>query len=253
MSALKDAFFWVLGFASRLKDRGVILMYHSVTDHQDRFYAVSSKTFADQMRYLKERVHSVIRLTNLVERISRKENLRGALAITFDDGYRDNYSEAFPILKKYGFPATIFVVTDRIGTEGYLSSEEICDMQSSGLIDIQPHTKTHPELTEISEEAVREEMRGSRLAIDALLGKSSRLFAYPYGKHNRRTCEIARESGFGAAVGVEEGTVGLSSDLFRLPRVSIDSSTTFTQFRGKISRAVDRYEAVKRIWKRKSA
>lgn len=246
---LKEIFFRLV--PKRLpRSRAAILMYHSISENADYFWKVLPKDFERQMAYLAAAQIPVIPLSELVRRLREKESLGGAISLTFDDGYRDNYSAAFPILKKYGFPATIFVVTGLIGKSDkrgleYLTSDEIRAMHASGLISIEPHTRTHPKLSALPDGAARSEIAGSKNDIEQLLGKHATLFAYPYGSFNTATDRIVRECGFDAATAVGEGTVSASSDQYHLPRNSIDRSTTFAQFRGKISRAIDIYESLK--------
>ena len=249
---LKDCLFWTLGRSASLGERAVILMYHSIAKRPGHFNSVAPEMFEAQMRYLKEHQYSIISLDELVSRLQSGKSLEGSIVLTFDDGYRDNYSVALPILRRYGFPATVFVVTGRIGSDvrgmEYLLPNELIEMRDEK-IDIQPHTKTHPRLTDVEDSVARDEIRGSKIALQEMVGKEMDFFAYPYGAHTDRSVALVKECGFRAAVTVREGTVGKGTDLFRIPRVSIDASTTMTQFRGKLSRAVDRYEALKRIWK----
>ncbi|HEY4516838.1 MAG TPA: polysaccharide deacetylase family protein [Candidatus Paceibacterota bacterium] len=250
MNLLKEAFFLLAAKPPLPLDRAAILMYHSVSAEADYFFNVESDDFERQMSYLAQAQQSVIALSELVRRLQTGESLGGSIVLTFDDGYRDNYDIAFPLLKKYEFPATIFVTTDMVGEcdkrgMQHLSAEEMSEMHASGLINIQPHTKTHPKLATLSEMAAREEILGSKRAIEELLGKSPRLFAYPYGSFSEATQRLVGACGFDAAVSVDEGTVGQESDLYRLPRNSIDRSTTFAQFRGKVSTTIDQYYQLK--------
>lgn len=246
---LKRLFFRLAGSRPLSREQAVVLMYHSISGHSDEF-TVSPAVFEQQMSYLSENGIPVIALSELVRRLRSRETLGGAVVITFDDGYRDNYTNAFPILKKYGFPATIFVVTDSIGTTDdtfeYLSVSEIKEMAASGLIDIEPHTKTHPHLSREPVERQRDEVIGSKQAIEAITGESATLFAYPYGDGDHTTITVVRESGFEAAVSVVPGTVQTGAELLRIPRNAIDSTTSTVQFRGIVSGAVDRYEALKK-------
>lgn len=230
-------------------DRASILMYHSVSD-SDSFSSVPLRSFESQMAHLAKTKRPVISLAELVTRLKEKKPLSGSIVITFDDGYRDNYTNAFPILKRYGFPATIFMVTDLIGRTGergmtYLSLQELKEMAVSGIVSVEPHSKSHPKLSTLSAPQAREEIEGSKKTLEGLLGKSARTFAYPYGNFNDETVNIVKEADFKAAVSVKEGTVRANADLFRLKRNSIDNSTTLAQFKGKISRAVDIYEGLK--------
>ena len=254
MNVLKDVLFTVLRVGARLPhDRASILMYHSVADDPEHFNSVSLQMFARQMEYLAAKHFDVIRLSELTDRLRERRALSRAVVLTFDDGYQNNFTAAFPILKRYQFPATVFVVTGRIGSKDtksgfeYLRENELRDMEATGLIDIEPHTVSHPKLAQLSSGSAREEVAASKVVVEKILGKRSRTFAYPYGSYNDATVRLVREGGFEAAVTVREGTVHRESRLFELPRNSIDTSTTFTQFRGKVSRAVDRYEYLKNL------
>ncbi len=247
---LKDAFFAIM--RKRLPaDRAVILMYHSVGSGNGRFWNVTADAFAEQMGYLKESGSLVVPLEEVVRRVRASEKLGGVVAITFDDGYRDNYTVALPILKKYDLTATVFVTTANIGgtVDGmtYLTRSDITEMTAAGIV-IAPHTQSHPRLAQMESDAARSEIAGSKLAVESLIGKRSGLFAYPYGNYDADTERIVRECGFDGAVGVQEGTVGPESDPYALPRNSIDASTTMVQFKGKLTCAVDRYETLKRLF-----
>ena len=227
-------------------NRASILMYHSISARQDFFSAVSPEAFQKQMVYLAGKKCPVIPLAELVRRLHAHEPLGGSIVLTFDDGYRDNYTTVFPLLKQYNFPATIFVTTDLIGTPGYCSAEELQEMHTSGLVSIEPHTLTHPKLAKLSRAEASREIRESRQVLQEVLGTTPMLFAYPYGSFSEETVSLMREMDFVGAVTVQEGTVSPNTDPFRLPRNSIDSSTAFSQFRGKVSRAIDWYVACKR-------
>ncbi len=238
---LKELFFRFSPRHPLPPDRAVILMYHSISERKDFFSAVSPKNFERQMAYLAAHEYSIISLTELVRRLKDCEPLGGAVVLTFDDGYKDNYKIAFPILKKYHFPATIFLVTGH----RELSHQEIQEMSENGRIEFMPHTVTHLRYTGDNREAFMSEALESRKAIEALTSYPADIFAYPAGKYDDVLAESVGKEGFVAAVTVQEGTVGPESDLFRLPRVSIDRSTTFAQFKGKLSCAIDRYQKYK--------
>jgi peptidoglycan/xylan/chitin deacetylase (PgdA/CDA1 family) len=202
------------------------------------------------MDYLMKKGKKVIPLRSLVEKMKRNEQLSGEIVLTFDDGYKDNYTSAFPILKRLGLPATIFITTDLIGgVDGrripMLSEQEIKEMHGSGLIDIEPHSMTHPKLAKQTVEDTKKELEGSKQVLEQLLGKTCDLFAYPYGSFNDATLEVTRSLGFDAAVTVVEGTVRTGDDLLMLKRNSIDQLTTWAQFLGKVSRTIDRYHSLK--------
>jgi peptidoglycan/xylan/chitin deacetylase (PgdA/CDA1 family) len=252
MNWFKDALLGGLSFLGMPQNRAVILMYHSVSAGADYFMNVEPQDFERQMKYIADSGREVISLSELVSRLRSGAQLGGSIAITFDDGYLDNYTNAFPELKKHGFPATIFVVTDCIGLQdkrGFprLNAQQMKEMESSGLIDIEPHTKAHPHLSKLPAPEARAEIVGSKEKLEELLEKTCRHFAYPYGDFNTEIRGLVRESGLESAVSVREGSVEPGADILALPRVSVDSSTTFAQFRGKLTRAVDVYERLKQI------
>ena len=135
-----------------------------------------------------------------------------------------------------------------IGQAQYCTAEELREMHSSGLISIEPHTLSHPKLASLSRAEAAREVRESRSALENILGMVPTLFAYPYGSFSDETVDIVYETGFIGAVTVEEGTVGPDTDPLRLPRNAVDRSTTFSQFRGKVSRAIYWY-AILKTWK----
>ena len=245
MSFLKEIFFKLMPKPMLPRGSASILMYHSVSDSGDYFSAISPAVFKKQMAYLAGKKYPIIPLAELARRLRAHEPLGGAAVLTFDDGYHDNYTNVFPLLGQYGFPATIFITTGLIGTPGYCSAEELRTMHSSGLISIEPHTLSHPKLAKLLRAEAAREVRESRRILQEILGAAPTLFAYPYGSFSDETVDIVREAGFAGAVTVEEGTVGPDTDPLRLPRNAVDRSTTFSQFRGKVSRAIDWYTALK--------
>lgn len=243
-SVLKDIFLGGLAVSGLPRSQASILMYHSISSNREYFANVSQENFHSQMKFLAKSGKSVVPLRELVRRLLEGKSLQSVIAITFDDGYLDNYQVAFPILKSYGFHFTVFVETGLIGgvdSHGMarISEKEIKEMDLSGLVDIAPHTVTHPKLTTLSLSEAEYELRLSKECIESITGGKASLFAYPFGNHDDCIVNLAKKVGFDAAVTVQEGTVSKNSNPFRLPRNSIDSSTTLPQFAGKISRAID--------------
>ncbi len=232
---LKDKFFLQKGAA--------ILMYHSVSDNPE-FFTVTLESFKSQMNYLFMNGYSVVPLSTLVDKL--KQNLvipKKTVVLTFDDGYEDNYTNAFPMLQKYNFPATIFLATGRIGNKKYISKKgikmpvldwgQIKEMNDSGLIDFQPHTVSHPKLSTLGVDDVRREIFESKNEVENKLSKRCRFFAYPYGDFNDKVARIAKE-GFDGVATVGQGFVGLNDHPEALKRNSVDSLTTGLSFKMKI-------------------
>ena len=252
-SLLKD-FFWTLAsLFSREKDAASILMYHSI-GRNDAFFTVRKEEFEKQLQYLRDNHFDVITLSALLERLKQNKSLAHTVVITFDDGYKDNYDSAFPLLKKYQMPATIFLATNYIDGSmklkdetvlPMLSRQEIQEMTRSGLIECMPHTGSHMRYTGDNLDALMEEVRESRRTVEALTGRSAPLFAYPAGKYDHVLADRVKREGFDGAVTVQGGLVHPDADLFTLKRNAVDSMTSIPQFKGKVSRAIDWYVSIR--------
>lgn len=250
-SFVKDVFFILARvFPYSMKGRASILMYHSISEEED-FFCVRSDTFRKQMQRLK-RDREVITMQDLLVRMNKRTMKGTEVVVTFDDGYKDNYTCAFPVLKELRIPATIFITTGLIGKKDkkgkdMLSEDEIREMHESGLIDIEPHSVSHPKLTKLQKVDAEKEVQDSKRYLEELLGKTCEFFAYPSGNYNEESVSILRKLHFRAGLTVVEGTMDLSADHFRLCRNSIDRTTSPAQFVGKISRAIDLYCKMKSL------
>jgi GT2 family glycosyltransferase/peptidoglycan/xylan/chitin deacetylase (PgdA/CDA1 family) len=223
--------------------RGVpVLMYHAfgVRDEGDR-YVISRRALSRQLRLLKLFGYRGVGFDE-VARCLRERRLppRRALAITIDDGYLDNLEVAEPVLRRHGFPATVFLVSGKLGgvndwtTEGalanrpLLSAEQVDELRQRE-IAIGAHTRHHPELPEQADEAVREEVGGSREDLRPRFGEVG-TFAYPFGLFDERAVAAAAEAGFEGACTVEPRLVSLLDDPLRVPRVEVRAGESLPRF-----------------------
>jgi peptidoglycan/xylan/chitin deacetylase (PgdA/CDA1 family) len=166
----------------------------------------SPEAFEFQMKELRRHEYRFVSLGQLVDEIEAtgKERL-DSVAVTFDDGWIDNYQFAVPLLKRLGIPATFFVTTTHLG-EGQqgpsrMNRAQLRELAAQGLT-IGSHTRTHPDLTRITEAAAREEIAGSKADLQTALGVVVDFLAYPGGAFNSRVAELAREAGYRAACSV---------------------------------------------------
>lgn len=223
--------------------RGVpVLMYHafSARDEGDR-YVVSRRALSRQLRLLKLLGYRGVEFGE-VARWLRGQELppRRAVAITIDDGYRDNLEVAEPVLRQFGFPATVFLVSGKLGgvndwtSEGALANrplltpEQVDVLRERG-IGIGAHTRLHLELPVQSDEAVKEEVGGSREDLRPRFGAIA-TFAYPFGLFDERAVAAAEEAGFEGACTVEPRLVSLLDDPLRLPRVEVRAGQSLPRF-----------------------
>ena len=237
---VKDAFYTLVRSVGGIANSVVILSYHTISDSKT-FGAVTPEMFEAQMRYLYEAHFNVISLAQLAELFEKGSLPPKTVCITFDDGYRDNYSIAYPILKKYNLPATLFVVSDWIGKKSaayhgeeidLLSEVEICELDTTDLIAIESHTAAHQVLPSLSLEACEEEIRRSREKLERLLGRPVQHLAYPKGRHSKEVRDAAARARVRFAYTTLEGVVRTGDDFLQLHRNGIDRTVTLAQFKG---------------------
>ncbi len=206
------------------KQRRIILTYHRVHEGAlDLEMSVSPKHFREQMSYLVHR-YRVVSLERVIDPINRNSQVDLA-AVTFDDGYWDNFQYAFPILKEKKIPAIIFLIADRVGRTdlGMLTLDQIKVMQGQG-ISFGSHTCTHPVLADIPPAQVEEELRRSREVLEQALGCRVKCFAYPKGKKDQYSGlvkDLVKASGYKCAVTMENGAVEDPLDMFEVHRLGI--------------------------------
>lgn len=229
-----------------------ILMYHRIVPDESQGGVhgtyVTTAQFDDHMRILKEKGYEVITFRDYAQNKfkQRFDKNKKQVMITFDDGYEDNYTYAFPILKKYGFRAVIYLVShltynkwdvDNIHNperEFYMMNRgQIKEMQEYG-IEFGGHTKTHVKLSRVEPEEARVEIIESTEILEELLGEKMLSFAYPYGDLNDRVKQIVEEAGYRFGVATDSGSVCFSDDLFQIRRIGIFPNITNLGFKRKI-------------------
>jgi peptidoglycan/xylan/chitin deacetylase (PgdA/CDA1 family) len=227
--------------------RMTVLLYHSVSDSDD-FHAVTPAAFASQIEYLK-RYFDVVPLSRAFAHAAGKSVEKDSVAITFDDGYRDFIENAQPILERFAAPATLFVLggeADRreLGNAHPLIAREDIPRINRNLVDVGSHGMTHKKLTRLSEEDAKREMSESRDRIAQTYGEEPDYFSYAKGAVNGSVRRLAEEAGYEGAVSVIQRGVHEGDDLFALPRMQVDSETTFRIFCAKLSIAADWHHAL---------
>lgn len=218
-------------------DAGLVVAFHRVNDDTADGLTCRVADFERYCRFFR-RCFDPIPLSEFVERMEQRRSLAGSMAITFDDGYRDNYVNAAPILKRLALPATFFVTTRFISTDhvawwdreldpapAWMSWEEVAELARMGF-EIGAHTRTHADLGEVRGEAARVEIRGSKSDLETRLGASASLFAYPYGREEN-FCEENRDevskAEFRCCASCHGGLVRTGDDPFRMNRLPISN------------------------------
>lgn len=214
-----------------------ILLYHHVKDPADpltgfpvNLLIIRPSEFESQTAYLATHGIETINFRRLYQAMGGSAPLSGpCVLLTFDDGGEDLYTHAFPILKRKGLTATFFVITSIVGRPGYLTWEQLREMQSAGM-SVESHTVNHRNLTAMSEEQLNAELLESKKVIEEQLGRAPVVLSYPGGAFDERVKKAARNAGYLMAVTTNEGSEAAPAHCFDLPRRAILPGYTLDRF-----------------------
>ena len=220
-----------------------VLMYHSVS-HDDEVgspspFRVSRSTFARQLGHLRSRYHARTLDEGIVSTADDD------VLLTFDDGYLDNYTVAFPLLQEFGLNAAIFVVADFQRRRNWwddalptrnaplLEPRHMREMATHG-IEFGSHTLSHPVLSQLGDVALRNELADSKHAVEDIVGRPVHHLAYPYGYVDERTKDAVRAAGYKAAFAVNSGPLRPTADLFEIRRLLMGDSSNWLYIHSKM-------------------
>ncbi len=227
-----------------------ILMYHMISDPikgaKFNSLRVSPEMFEKQLCYLTENGWHFFTMSELV---SKEDQLpEKSIALTFDDGYQDNFTKALPLLKKYKAKATIYLVVDRhnrewsskrkkknnsgeLMAEPKLLDEQVTELLESGLVEIGSHTITHDNLPRLTKQQKFEEIINSKKEIEELFCIKCRSFCYPFGLYDETDLKLVEQANYNNATTVEKGIDNIQqASLYRLKRISISGKDNFYTF-----------------------
>ena len=236
----------------------IVLLYHQIADKlEPNPMVVSTKVFKQQMQYLYNHEYRVIGMSELLSKLNRSASFQvlnpkiqkrlnsKTVLITFDDGYRDVYLYAYPILKEFSFPATIFLTTGMIETDktnpkyknmpfsNMLSWKNIREMAENG-VEFGAHTVNHLHLLQISTKEAKREIEESKKVVSEFTGLRVSAFSYPYGEYNEDIKKLLEEAGFVCAFTIKPGTNIEGTDLWELKRIAINCNDSLSDFKKKI-------------------
>ncbi len=225
---------YIIRFAPFLQknNKSYILCYHSVSNSGWRF---STKTvdFEAQIKYLKNNYA----IYSISEILAGKKGI----AITFDDGYEDIYTNALPILKKYGITATVFVIGDskNPNRDKMDNNLELLNLSQISLLkeagwEIGFHTQTHPSLIELSDEELEQELIIGKKDTETKLGIELHYIAYPLGLYNKKVLNYVKKAGYTAGFTINGGSVK-TKNKYTIDRVGIEGTLSIHQFKGFMS------------------
>lgn len=218
-----------------------VLNYHQVEQKNGNPLTLWPDQFEAQMAYLAEEGYTPITIDEMMDALENGAPLpEKPVIITFDDGYADNYEYAYPILKKYGFKATIFLIYDFTNTyPNYLTWDQINEMKESGLIHFESHTMTHANLAELtSVDELRHEIADSHDLLSQKLGYDMHYIAYPGGRVNAEIEEITRAAGYRGGFTVHYGLSTPEEGRYQMDRIPIFGANMHTLTRFKLRLAL---------------
>lgn len=220
-----------------------ILMYHSFKK-EEVFFNVKLEDFFTQIDYLQKNDFIFVTVSELFDKIKNKQSIYKNIVLTFDDGHKDFLDFAYPFLKEKGIKSTLFwptkIPNNILNTSTgvaceILSTEDVRKIFSDGLVELGSHSVTHREFTKLGDIDLENEIEQSREDIKNITSAYPESIAYPRGKLNAKIVEMVRVSGFKYGLAVFEGAISRETDLFRIPRMSIDSSVDMLKFKAKLS------------------
>ncbi|MFQ5613830.1 MAG: polysaccharide deacetylase family protein, partial [Anaerolineae bacterium] len=218
-----------------------ILMYHYLSsppadaDIYRLDLSVTPENFEQQLVYLKEAGYQSITLEALLRHLALGEPLPAKpVILTFDDGYRDNYENAFPLLQKYGFTGSFFLVTRPIddGDPNYLTWDMVVEMSRAGM-EFGAHTYRHADLTNDDIDYLLYEIVGSKVAIEERVGPIY-FIAYPSGQYNQLTIDVVASAHFWGALTIHQGITQSYRKRFEMERIRVRGSDTLEEFIAKM-------------------
>lgn len=220
-----------------------ILSYHRFGSRASKL-TVAPAAFTAQMNYLARNGFHVVPLARIDEFLAGRTPLPAkSVVITIDDGYRSTFDIAFPVLKQHGFPATVFLYSDFVGAGDALSWTQMKEMSASGLVDIQPHSKSHANLTlRLPDETesryrdrVRREVDTPIALIKERLSLPSTSFAYPYGDVNEIVIDLLARQGTNKGLTVTPGGNGFFAYPYMLRRTMVFGNEDLDAFKAKLT------------------
>ena len=255
-----EASSWISAAAGPPQGHLRIIYYHRIDDEEHRS-CVSIKAFAEQMAFLRDEGWTVLTLKEVANHLATGTDFpQRAIAVTFDDGFRDNYTAALPILQKHEIPATVFLTTDFIGASELpvlrdrsgvepLDWDEVRAMAAAG-VQLGAHTMTHPSLDQLPAEAMASEIRECRTRIQEETGVWAEDFCYPRGHYNEVVENAVREAGYQTGLTTRPGVVTPGDPPFTLRRTFIARDDRLRDFSHKLDGSYDRLHALKQTWGR---
>jgi len=219
-----------------------VLMYHSIRE-DNGYLSVSPSDFEQQIKYLLHKGYQNILPQDL---LGKDLSYDRKIMITFDDGFKDNYTVALLIFKKYNFTAAVFVITGQINSPGKLTAEEINSLEENGWL-IANHFDSHHDLTELKSEEISQDFEIARQKLSQLLinKETANIVSYPHSRYNEKVIEAVKKAGVIMAFNGGNRYFRQGDSLFSISRIEISQRVSFLKFKLILSPSFD---LIKRIF-----
>jgi peptidoglycan/xylan/chitin deacetylase (PgdA/CDA1 family) len=220
-----------------MTNKTLILLYHDLEsddflnekeNEAARDTVVNVAEFDRQMLFLAESGYSTVSINEYLS-FNDPSQIPHKVIITFDDGHYSNYHLAYPILRKYGFTATFFIVGNRIGRDHYMTEDHILELSDHGM-EIGSHGYTHEFLPLMNRSDIRREMEESKTSLEFVIKRSINFFAFPGGHYNREVVELLPVCGYKGACSCLQGLNPLGADPWLLKRIEVRKKTSIKDF-----------------------
>lgn len=222
-----------------------VLMYHMIGDEQGNAAIMTEANLRIQMNYLRDHGYHPITMQELYDYVTKGAPLpEKPVCITFDDGYLDSYTIVYPMMKEYGFPWTLFLITDDVGKPyNRMTWDQLREMANSHTVTIASHTLSHPKLHNLATRAEKEkEIVDANKALKYQLGIDNVWLAYPYGDYDDEVIDICKKAGIKMAVTTDAGRVHVGSFPYDLKRAYIGNDISIARFSERLNK--DNYTPV---------
>jgi len=211
-----------------------VLMYHSISSKYDCSICVTENQFRKQMAWLYDNGYHAVSVDAFYSALAENGTLpEKPVLITFDDGFKDNYQAAWPILKEFGFTGTFFVVTGKIDSYN-LDWEDLKQLVENGN-SIGSHSVTHRDLSSLNAAQQEKELRESKRTLEEGLGAPIKAFCFPYGKYNKTTLSLLPELGYSLSFTTRSGKVCFGDDEYLLKRVHVVGGMSMASFQKQVA------------------
>jgi peptidoglycan/xylan/chitin deacetylase (PgdA/CDA1 family) len=186
---------------------------------------VDSNTFDAHMSHLLSKGYTMVSTAEIVDAVlSHRQLPEKSIAITIDDGYKDNYEYAYQTAKKYNIKMDFMIPTGLIGNPGYMTWDDLKDMSQNPLVTIYNHTWSHTSMGAVDRVTIESEVTTAQKQLEENLGIKNPIFVYPYGSYSPLAIEVLREKGFIAAVTTIQGTLQCKSTIMEMQRTRIGNT-----------------------------